>query len=1058
MAIDTNDFKFLNDTHRIENKNEINFYHNQVVKALKKMISNQSCVNTIGLFGSWGSGKSLILSELIKQINKKEENIEIIELDVWKHERDSIRRQLLLLIAKSISQEYFEDLSTKFYKTVTQQEGDKFRYSWRSASKAAIIMGINFIVLLVLLSIQSSNLTVLSSLSASLIVSIFSVLIIDKFIPDQIKEILQITPIMSTLDKLSYSEQFEQEYIKAIKTLGKKNVIIVIDNIDRVETDKIREILSTLKIFLEITYSDDKELPRLTFIIPGDIKEIRKAYPEETSDEYIRKVFNVVIWSPEFIQEDLEEYTAKLINLTGSAKNYIGNDDVKLVINAAFKSNPREIKQFINNLIAALVIASETEVADIIFGNIPYFTKTLVIKQKFPEAFDRLKTNWLYPEKISLNNTEETGETAKEFRSFMRQTSRITVSDAEPYIYFKKPEILTELIRGKEIDILLKSNNVKELELILKEFKTSDFDHYFKYVSLITKRYSSQVDILTNIFNCNLEVITNLNINTKPQHQEEMFRLIDTSLWDRYEKIDLQKLHDIYIKKASIDRYKNSLVNRYISILKTPNRSEKDKEIKRQVITIFSSNPQSLDANNKAEFLDVLASEYAKDPKILSLFLDEDKQKFFINDNVLINIISQIDSVSLTSYLPILTKLKASLVNLNLFNELISKLVSLENQILNPESNTLNTALVSSFEKLIVAFNDEIRDMDDSISRSLINQLIASFQATPDPKDKKEIATTIFPIIYKLNLDEELKNNFRIMMVDFFRSTEINLLTSLMLDIGNIFEIGLFPDIWDEIKERVRVDDQFLDLIYKNLQQEHNRFKVIEELINNKADAGLSFLGVTPEVPNRAKVVSLLYEKSITLEVGQREGIYSYLPHILSKEDSEVLDKSRIEIENLLTQGDSISQKTGSLFFENLNKLFTDSQKREIVKKLIAHLEKSTTMLESIDFTYLELINKQIQILVNENRRKYEFIIFELIRPENSIQVINNAIKTLIAITPDFTENKKNFEDLAERLRTWPDDDRRNNVIEQIKQLEDSKPNKAEQEYWSNFGKYSSQS
>src|SRR4051812_39993295 len=93
-------FKFLKDAPIGKNADGFfAFYHKNVAPALKEILENETCVHTIGLFGKWGTGKSTII-KLLKDEGIKDASI--VEFDCWKYEKDSLRRQLLLQIAKDL--------------------------------------------------------------------------------------------------------------------------------------------------------------------------------------------------------------------------------------------------------------------------------------------------------------------------------------------------------------------------------------------------------------------------------------------------------------------------------------------------------------------------------------------------------------------------------------------------------------------------------------------------------------------------------------------------------------------------------------------------------------------------------------------------------------------------------------------------------------------------------------------------------------------------------------------------------------------------------------------
>ena len=76
----------------------------------------------IGLFGSWGSGKSTILTtfeDLISEHNNQKENINnrvaYFEFDAWKYSQDDFRRSFLIEFTKKFNISYEKKLHSLLY-------------------------------------------------------------------------------------------------------------------------------------------------------------------------------------------------------------------------------------------------------------------------------------------------------------------------------------------------------------------------------------------------------------------------------------------------------------------------------------------------------------------------------------------------------------------------------------------------------------------------------------------------------------------------------------------------------------------------------------------------------------------------------------------------------------------------------------------------------------------------------------------------------------------------------------------------------------------------------
>ena len=71
---------------------------------LKKVILNtpDKKVFTIGLFGSWGAGKSSIIRTAREEIENNNPKIKFITYDAWKYVNDSFRRMFLLKVQQEL--------------------------------------------------------------------------------------------------------------------------------------------------------------------------------------------------------------------------------------------------------------------------------------------------------------------------------------------------------------------------------------------------------------------------------------------------------------------------------------------------------------------------------------------------------------------------------------------------------------------------------------------------------------------------------------------------------------------------------------------------------------------------------------------------------------------------------------------------------------------------------------------------------------------------------------------------------------------------------------------
>lgn len=414
------DFEFLPDTPiQAEEKDKLFFGYHQIASALGKIIKNAPAPFTIGLFGKWGTGKSTILNQLKNYLN---DDTRLIVFDVWKYESDALRRSFILDVATQLNldKDFIKKIKEKLYLDISRPR-EEFRWSWRSP----------IIFFLIFFSVSLIQFAYTSSLSLQLIyVSLLSSII--GSLSDLIKTTISVDKISISEDKVNSPEEFMLQFEEILSKIGNKRLVVAIDNLDRVDRDKAVELLGTIKTFL----TSDKNKDKIIFIIPCDdrsIKEyLKSVYVKENQnsefdpDEFLRKFFNAVLRIPKFLNLELDSYTETLLRQTKISK-FINNQDLEQIINQTFRDNPREIKQFINNLITYYLIALERVVAkeldkSFIDKNLPFIAKLLIIRQRFPAAYNEIEektlreaTTWQELTNNEIFGEEEDGKALREF-------------------------------------------------------------------------------------------------------------------------------------------------------------------------------------------------------------------------------------------------------------------------------------------------------------------------------------------------------------------------------------------------------------------------------------------------------------------------------------------------------------------------------------------------------------------------------------------------------------------------------------------------------------------
>ena len=178
--------------------------------------------------------------------------------------------------------------------------------------------------------------------------------------------------------------KFREEFQKALEDDAIENIIVLIDDLDRCQPDRIIETLEAIKLFLSVE--------KMTFIIAADENviqyAIRKKYPPienytvNLDKEYIEKIIQLPIYIPELSSKDIENYLMFLVVQEYCPKEQFKaflekikkeklliSDDVidviagiKAIVAGNLKGNPRQTKRFLNTYI------TKKKLAELYFG------------------------------------------------------------------------------------------------------------------------------------------------------------------------------------------------------------------------------------------------------------------------------------------------------------------------------------------------------------------------------------------------------------------------------------------------------------------------------------------------------------------------------------------------------------------------------------------------------------------------------------------------------------------------------------------------------------------
>lgn len=301
--------------------------HQKTAKQIAQRIFNAKKSLMIGIEGSWGSGKSNLITMIemeLKELHKKEEGKAakaiFFNYDVWGHQNDMLHRSILEELTNKVIQSS-QTLSPQKRKEWKQQLKDLMSQKRETSTKTIpkISMGVLVFALMTVATPTFSELGKIGPEKWAPCWNIFVpalplllglIYIVIRYIRSEIRtpkaflnELLAIYQERTkeeTTHEVVFSEepsssQF-REWMKDLDQSLQTHLILVFDNMDRLPASKVQEFWAAIHSF----FSEEK-YEHIRVIIPFDRKHIISAFKGEDSgdkrcygNDFIDKTFDVV--------------------------------------------------------------------------------------------------------------------------------------------------------------------------------------------------------------------------------------------------------------------------------------------------------------------------------------------------------------------------------------------------------------------------------------------------------------------------------------------------------------------------------------------------------------------------------------------------------------------------------------------------------------------------------------------------------------------------------------------------------------------------------------------
>ena len=374
-------------------------YADQLVDTIKNVPTKQAY--TIGLYGTWGSGKSTIIQTAKEKLEKdKSSRIKMVVYDAWKYSGDSFRRMFLLHLQNELELSTTPEME-RFYTATTEEIKPNLEFRRRGAIYLGCVIVLTILALILAFVLKPTDAKVWVSIIFS-ILSLYAVMFGGNlfyelkvsqtknilFAPEQFEECFR-----QMMEKVLKEKSWYRRLWRSTREYFKKEMIpeeldkliIVIDNLDRCETGVVYSMLTDIKTFLGAEKYD------VVFVIPVDHEALKKhlfARQEDKSldaEEFLRKFFNVVVHIKQHRHDDILHY----VNTLNQDQKLGFNPNTLSLIAKEYTDNPRHIVQMLNNLTVEQSLYDE----EFAKKNETLIAVCIIIREHYPEIIDNLLYN-----------------------------------------------------------------------------------------------------------------------------------------------------------------------------------------------------------------------------------------------------------------------------------------------------------------------------------------------------------------------------------------------------------------------------------------------------------------------------------------------------------------------------------------------------------------------------------------------------------------------------------------------------------------------------------------
>jgi len=324
------------------------------VETLADIIQTGNTPLTIGVFGTWGSGKTSLMKMVKKQLP---DGFIVAWFDAWKYDKEeTLWRAFLMNVLFAVEQKSGETEELKTLKTMLYR-GLEFEKTGgvtidlaklgAKVAEGAIQIGLSFIPPLATLADMAKDLQKSGKGS----------------IEGGFESAIQRERTKIYVEQVRSLEQFQEKFATLIKSyISPQRLVIFVDDLDRCLPEKAIQVIEAIKLFLDVNDCvfvlgiDQDVIARGIEMKYKNIKENKDTdgQPHFTIEgiKYLEKIIQLPFQIPPVIQDDMGKFVEGL-------SNEWPHEECHRVFAEGLGDNPRQIKRTVNTFLMLTKLAEK---------------------------------------------------------------------------------------------------------------------------------------------------------------------------------------------------------------------------------------------------------------------------------------------------------------------------------------------------------------------------------------------------------------------------------------------------------------------------------------------------------------------------------------------------------------------------------------------------------------------------------------------------------------------------------------------------------------------------